>query len=90
LYRLLRPEFIKTNAVPLSSDAFSPADRNDPERLIHRQEVNEATARLFNVVIPNFASIMDSSFKRDDQSNFSKMKRLTKTFIDDLHRAGIK
>lgn len=56
LYELLRPEFVKSNPVPLSSDALTGMGKYDPERLKHNDEVKEACVRLFKVVIPEFAA----------------------------------
>eukprot|EP01103_Thecamoeba_quadrilineata_P017072 TRINITY_DN5918_c0_g1_i1.p1 TRINITY_DN5918_c0_g1~~TRINITY_DN5918_c0_g1_i1.p1 ORF type:complete len:585 (+),score=95.88 TRINITY_DN5918_c0_g1_i1:3-1757(+) len=55
LYRLLRPELVKTNRVPLCSDAFSGFIAAQPKVLEHNQEIREATSRLINEVIPNFS-----------------------------------
>ncbi|PRP82048.1 hypothetical protein PROFUN_03738 [Planoprotostelium fungivorum] len=89
LWQLFRPEFVKSNPVPLSSDAFSPSDREDPDRMTHRQEVMDATNKLINVVIPSFAASLDHSFNRMNQDISAVIKILKKTFIHDLHRAGI-
>ena len=53
LIRLLRPELVQSNAVPLSSDAFSHFGLLD--RLAHEPEVEAAFARLVNDVIPEAA-----------------------------------
>eukprot|EP01117_Protostelium_nocturnum_P010911 TRINITY_DN3939_c0_g1_i1.p1 TRINITY_DN3939_c0_g1~~TRINITY_DN3939_c0_g1_i1.p1 ORF type:complete len:1699 (-),score=618.56 TRINITY_DN3939_c0_g1_i1:206-5302(-) len=89
LYKLFRPEFVKTNPSPLSSDAFAPVDKFDPQKVQHRQDVIEATNRLLVTVIPEFAKHLDSTFDRSQTNVFTKMKTLQKTFVHDLHRAGI-
>lgn len=55
LFQLLRPELVLANPVPLSSDALTGLSKYDPDRLVHNTEVQEASRRLFEVVIPNFA-----------------------------------
>ena len=44
-FRMIRPEFVKSQNKPLSSDAFSAFGRLDSE--IHNQEVEDATQQLF-------------------------------------------
>jgi hypothetical protein len=61
LYRLLRPEFVKTYHKPLSSDAFSlfgGAD-NNANAEGHDKEVQEATNYLLESKIPAFAAWLD-------------------------------
>lgn len=52
LYKLLRPELVVSNPIPLSSDAFTGWGRADPDWRIHNDEVTMATRRLFLKVIP--------------------------------------
>lgn len=63
LYALLRPEFVKLNPVPLSSDAFSAFGGAD--NTIHDQEVAQATKRLLDQSIPSFSRYLDERFKED-------------------------
>eukprot|EP01125_Pyxidicula_operculata_P005426 TRINITY_DN192_c0_g2_i1.p1 TRINITY_DN192_c0_g2~~TRINITY_DN192_c0_g2_i1.p1 ORF type:complete len:1970 (-),score=473.50 TRINITY_DN192_c0_g2_i1:68-5284(-) len=63
LYKQLRPEFVKLNPVPLSSDAHSRLGNSD-EQEVNNKEVNEATKRLEEVLIPSFASFLDGRFQR--------------------------
>lgn len=44
-----------TNPVPLCSDAFSSWQSDDPNKLQFNEDVKNATNRLFNQVIPEFA-----------------------------------
>ncbi len=61
LHRLLRPELVDRNPVPLSSDAFTMfASLDDPERLEHRQEVTDATAHLLTTTVPRMADGLNS------------------------------
>jgi len=55
LSKLLRPELVRSNPVPLSSDAFSGFQKYDPDRSQHNREVFEATKRLMKEVIPSLA-----------------------------------
>lgn len=56
LYNLLRPEFVRQNPAPLSSDAFFRWGDPDNQHQKHNSEVEQATHRLLSVIIPNFAS----------------------------------
>ncbi|KAL7712534.1 Clu domain-containing protein [Entamoeba marina] len=80
LYRLLRPEFIQMYYKPLSSDAFSPFDKYDPNKEVNRREIIEATKYLLEHVIPDFVQEIEQEqiYKKHDF-------RLTR----DLHQAGI-
>jgi hypothetical protein len=53
-YRLLRPEFVRSNDEPLCSDAFSGWD-GDPQRAEHNAAVRRCTDRLYEQVVPAFA-----------------------------------
>ncbi|KAL6041073.1 Clu domain-containing protein [Balamuthia mandrillaris] len=54
-YKLLRPELVRWNKVPLSSDALSGFQRMDRRAPKYNKDVNEATERLFANIIPSFA-----------------------------------
>jgi hypothetical protein len=56
LYKFLRPELVKTNDVPLSSDVFSRWSSLDPEKHKHEAEVAKATQEVYATIIPNFAN----------------------------------
>ena len=60
LYRLLRPELVRSNEKPLSSDAYvrSSEVRSDGKREAE-EEVKEAYERLVTKVIPRFAEQLD-------------------------------
>ena len=53
---MLRPELVQHSPRPLSSDAWSPYERDDPLQPVHDAEVVEATRTLLATVIPDFAS----------------------------------
>eukprot|EP01126_Amoeba_proteus_P011855 TRINITY_DN14848_c0_g1_i2.p1 TRINITY_DN14848_c0_g1~~TRINITY_DN14848_c0_g1_i2.p1 ORF type:complete len:324 (-),score=42.48 TRINITY_DN14848_c0_g1_i2:2-973(-) len=61
LYQLLRPELVKSNQLPLSSDAGSKLGKDKHQRE-HDEEVKEATRRLEQIVIPSFASYLDRRY----------------------------
>ena len=54
LFSLLRPELVSTNAVPLSSDAFTGFGIHHARE--HNAEVREATRRLLEDVIPRLVN----------------------------------
>ncbi len=63
LYKLLRPELVRSNAQPLSSDAFF--RWGDPDNLsVHNREVEEATRRLLRHVIPAVVTELDGGATR--------------------------
>jgi hypothetical protein len=55
---MFRPEFVKLNPVPLSSDALSRFGGDDNAQ--HDKEILEATQRLIDKVIPSFATFLDA------------------------------
>jgi hypothetical protein len=69
LYCTLRPEFVKLNPCPLSSDAFSRFGGSD--NAIHDDEVVSATQRLIQSIIPSFASYLDRRFREEYDSSDS-------------------
>lgn len=64
-YKLLRPEFLVSNPVPLCSDAFTGWQSMDPEWHDHNHEVKLATERLHNVVIPEFVKYLHTLCRID-------------------------
>lgn len=79
LYQCLRPELVKLNPVPLSSDAFSKWGASSSDQKLHNMEVKDATRRLEEVIIPAFASYLDkemwkSQHDRHHISNFLDQK----------------
>eukprot|EP00727_Mastigamoeba_balamuthi_P007903 m51a1_g3733 hypothetical protein (1030) ;mRNA; f:31267-34919 len=57
LFRLLRPEFVKSYRKPLCSDAFSQFVASD-QRSEMNADVEEASRYLFQVVIPKFSVLL--------------------------------
>eukprot|EP00005_Dracoamoeba_jomungandri_P004099 CAMPEP_0174253460 /NCGR_PEP_ID=MMETSP0439-20130205/2820_1 /TAXON_ID=0 /ORGANISM="Stereomyxa ramosa, Strain Chinc5" /LENGTH=881 /DNA_ID=CAMNT_0015334497 /DNA_START=180 /DNA_END=2825 /DNA_ORIENTATION=- len=76
LFQLLRPEFVKNNPTPLSSDVFTLFGKHDAA--VHNAEAEEATRMLFEVTIPEFALALETGL-------VSSLDEL----IEKLHRAGI-
>lgn len=80
LYRLLRPEFVKTYHRPLSSDAFSNFGGADNVGEGHDKEVQEATDTLLNAKIPAFAAWLDQqAFKNGTKLHSCSVFTLTHT-----------
>ncbi|KAF2073114.1 hypothetical protein CYY_005583 [Polysphondylium violaceum] len=80
LYELIRPELVKSNDRPLSSDSLTGWGKFDVNAVEHNYEVKEASFRLFLKVIPDLANrltILDSSEKREIH------------LTQELHRVGI-
>lgn len=80
LYRMLRPELVRENEVPLSSDAWTTFQSGDPEREAHNREVDRATQRLLLGVIPRFAEELQRHTATP--VNHNELARL-------MHRHGI-
>jgi hypothetical protein len=84
LYELMRPEWVVENAVALSSDAFSGFSSFRMDSLDNR-EVFEATQRLVNVRVPEFAAWLDEATTKP---SFTKKATLA-VLTEQLHRRGI-
>eukprot|EP01132_Coremiostelium_polycephalum_P007447 gene7447-9152_t len=80
LYELIRPELVKSNPKPLSSDSLTGWGKFDSKSSEHNYEVKEATFRLFLYVIPKFAHYLD-------HLDYTDKKELHLT--QELHRVGI-
>lgn len=63
LFRLLRPELVRSNPVPLCSDAFSGFVLDVKEAEEHNQEIIEASQRLFREIIPTVAQQLNQLSK---------------------------
>jgi hypothetical protein len=86
LYELLRPEYVKTNPVPLSSDAFSPFNQTDPNAKINNEEVAAACHRLITTRIPQFAAFLE----KGSLSGLTPAAELDcSRFVSLMHRQGI-
>lgn len=90
LFRLLRPELVKTNPVPLCSDAFSnwPIENIDD----FNNDAIDATNRLELEIIPHFSQYLEQSFWQEsgatEESSLLNGQpfRVLKT---EAHRRGI-
>jgi serine/threonine protein kinase/tetratricopeptide (TPR) repeat protein len=84
LYKLFRPEFVRLNPVPLSSDAYSKFGRDSEAE--HNEEVLEATIRLEGQVIPDFAKYLDGRYADSRLDTIKEMKGETgaNVFEEDL------
>jgi hypothetical protein len=100
LFNLLRPEFVKSYKVPLSSDAFSRMTNNAPDSEPNNDDIRVATADMYNTVIPDFVRAFENYLGADDNAGdwgffiYSNMsgnvfKKAQKTLIEELHRFGI-
>lgn len=58
LFRLLRPEFVRSHYKPLCPDACSGFILHDPKRVEHNREVKLATKALYNSIIPSVATLL--------------------------------
>lgn len=81
LYRLLRPEFVKNYHVPLSSDAFSLLSVGETFAE-ENQRVRDASAHLFNSVIPHVADMLVQEADRHLES-------LENQLTESVHREGV-
>lgn len=81
-YKLLRPELVRGNDRPLSSDAFSGWQSSDSKSDAMNEDVEEATKRLLETVIPAYPQTF---LAPDFQVHF----RSEVCNISDLHRRGI-
>ncbi|EGG19006.1 Histidine kinase A [Cavenderia fasciculata] len=80
LYELIRPELVKSNKNPLSSDALTGWGKFDPNSTEHNYEVKEASYRLFLQVIPKFVYHLD---------HMDSMEKRELHLTQELHRMGI-
>lgn len=80
LYRLLRPEFVRSYPKPLSSDAFSKFESIDVEE--HNQDIRAATELLKTRHIPQLGRYLDSLEASDQNTSNLRLSEL-------LHRRGI-
>lgn len=78
---MLRPELVRSNPVPLNPDAFAVWSKWDKNFSKMNLDVLEATHRLHNKIIPEFASYLD-------EINLETNREFR--LIEEMHRAGIK
>jgi Translation initiation factor eIF3 subunit 135 len=85
LYQLMRGEFVRNYAKPLCSDAFSGFIANDRNRVLHNEEIREATAYLLQRVVPSLArrlqAVIVSAARKGTLSSVS--------LSEEFHRDGV-
>ncbi|GAM25978.1 hypothetical protein SAMD00019534_091530 [Acytostelium subglobosum LB1] len=64
-FKLLRPELVRTFDRPLSSDAFTGWGSEDPKQEQHNEDIIEATSHLFDIVIRQAATELESLAKQE-------------------------
>ena len=79
-YQHLRPEFVHSYRIPLSSDAFSNFGSGDRRAREFNGRVRQATEYLYNTTIPEFAAKFDAAAGTDDGIS---------SVTEELHRNGI-
>jgi hypothetical protein len=86
LYELLRPEYVKSYPVPLSSDAFSPFNLTDPNAKSINEDVANACHKLVTLRIPQFAAFLE----KGTLSGLTPASELDcSRFVSLMHRQGI-
>lgn len=78
-YKLLRPETVRSNETPLSSDAFTTWGKLDSRFQEHNKDVLKATLKLLLQEVPAFADSLDVHAEEMTGANL----------VTELHRAGI-
>lgn len=81
LYMLLRPEFVRLNPVPLSSDAYSKFGKDG--ELEHNSEVLDATIRLEGQVVPEFARYLDQRYTDGHHDATDKTSGVDRTLFEE-------
>ena len=98
----MRPELVRSNPVPLCSDSFSGFGLENKVyinwvffftvEVIHNEEVREATSRLENEIIPDFAVKLDRVYDPSLNASASIPKNSTSSIeniIVEMHRQGL-
>eukprot|EP01104_Vermistella_antarctica_P017137 TRINITY_DN6023_c0_g1_i1.p1 TRINITY_DN6023_c0_g1~~TRINITY_DN6023_c0_g1_i1.p1 ORF type:complete len:1031 (+),score=322.01 TRINITY_DN6023_c0_g1_i1:387-3479(+) len=67
-YRLFRPFFMSNYAKELSPDAFSGWCSLDPDRKEHEADIHEATAYLYNTLVPRSAHDFENEVEVPNQN----------------------
>lgn len=87
LYRLLRPELVRRNKVPLSSDAFTLFGKDGHEE--HDREAREATQWLRDSIIPEFSAKLLASTLPGSPRRQMAAEATVEWLLDNIHRNGI-
>jgi len=92
LYKLLRPELVRSNPLPLSSDAFAAFGK--PDEQIHNEEVRAATNRILEDIIPNKLAnsreLLDRDIKEVMHAHGVNMRFLGVVYVLSKNRNHIK
>ncbi|KAF2076800.1 hypothetical protein CYY_001877 [Polysphondylium violaceum] len=86
LYNLLRPELVRSNKLPLSSDAFTKFSGPDSEQ--NNEDVERSQKRLFVSIIPNFVLSLNQKVRRSKCENILELSHML-MLVDSMHREGI-
>lgn len=87
MYRLLRPELVKSNDVPLSSNALSKWVMDDSEAA--DSAVQNATRRLQEQVVPEFAKMLDEEASKATSGMHAEPLRIQlQSLVTEMHRRG--
>lgn len=87
LYRLLRPEFVKTSPTPLRSDAFSRWNIENIDE--YNEAVCEATCRLEEEAVPQFADWLNGHYSGDAFPAEAQLRHEFGNLVHMLHSRGI-
>eukprot|EP01124_Arcella_intermedia_P013380 TRINITY_DN19810_c0_g1_i1.p1 TRINITY_DN19810_c0_g1~~TRINITY_DN19810_c0_g1_i1.p1 ORF type:complete len:1334 (+),score=360.17 TRINITY_DN19810_c0_g1_i1:602-4003(+) len=82
-FRFLRPEFVKSNEIPLCSDAFSMWLSKDPQMTKKNKDIRDACVRL-EEVNKQFACSLCRSYKR-----FLAVTASPSALCSEMHKEGI-
>lgn len=86
LVNLLRPEFVKSSPIPLSPDSFSGFGLENKQK--HNDEIRQATTRLEQEVVPEYASKIDEHYLASSIT-YSYSTSIIENLLSDMHRHGI-
>ncbi|GAM25977.1 hypothetical protein SAMD00019534_091520 [Acytostelium subglobosum LB1] len=87
-FKLLRPEFVRNYEKPLSSDAFTGWGTEDPKQDVYNQDISDATSHLFDIVIRQAATELESLAKSDYYKVEMELVRFVHTHGINLRHLG--
>lgn len=81
LFRLFRPEFVRSYKIPLSPDSFSNFEKCDPDAKLNKKEIEEATQALMEYIPVRVTSLEATcAFNYTTKSS---------QFVNHIHKSGI-
>jgi tetratricopeptide (TPR) repeat protein len=83
----MRPELVKSNPIPLCPDSFSGFRLEN--KLDHNREIIDATNRLLNQIIPDFAERIESYLAVEILHSDNEMESTLEEILIQMHRQGI-